>query len=408
MKKRYLILAGMLMAAQVLNAVPSIAEDAEAIVEEIEESTEESAEEASSEALMEELEEAEIEEVMDAEDEDVLMDYEEEEEKVRPEYDFHEYLKELGAYKDLTVEVEPLEEVTDDIVMEEIDFRMEDIRDEITEGTVEMGDIANIDYEGKKDGVAFDGGTAKGYDLEIGSGSFIEGFEDGLVGVKIGDTVDLNLTFPEGYPAADLAGAEVVFTVTVHSVQRAAEFSDEAAEKLSDGECKDMDSYKAFVKEELENENKENQKKEAENLLWNLVMESTVIETLPEDVVEFDLEDSMSYYEMMVYYYMGTSLEDYCSMQGITIDDYKADMRESAEIGIRYEIIERAIVEAEGITFTEEDFNNCAAEYAAENGYDLETFLELATESQIWEYMYYKNAAEILMSNNTYTEKAAE
>ena len=87
-----------------------------------------------------------------------------------------------------------------------------DILEEVTEGTVEEGDTANIDYEGKLDGEAFEGGTAKDTDLEIGSGTFIPGFEDGLVGVKIGDTVDLPLTFPENY-TEELAGKDVVFTI---------------------------------------------------------------------------------------------------------------------------------------------------------------------------------------------------
>ena len=88
-----------------------------------------------------------------------------------------------------------------------------------TEGTVANGDTANIDYTGKKDGVAFDGGTAEGYDLKIGSNSFIDGFESGLIGKKIGDTVDLNLKFPENYNSAELAGKAVVFTVKINYVK---------------------------------------------------------------------------------------------------------------------------------------------------------------------------------------------
>ena len=93
----------------------------------------------------------------------------------------------------------------------------------LTQGKVQKDDIANIDYVGKKDGVAFEGGTANGYDLKIGSGSFIAGFEDGLIGAEIGSTVDLNLTFPENYGNEELNGADVVFTVTVNSVKRGME-----------------------------------------------------------------------------------------------------------------------------------------------------------------------------------------
>lgn len=118
-----------------------------------------------------------------------------------------------------------------------------DILEEVTEGTVEEGDTANIDYEGKLHGEAFEGGTAKEYGSEIGSGTFIPGFEDGLVGVKIGDTVDLPLTFPENY-TEELAGKDVVFTVTVNSVKRMPELTDDLVNQITDGEYTDVASYK--------------------------------------------------------------------------------------------------------------------------------------------------------------------
>jgi len=96
----------------------------------------------------------------------------------------------------------------------------------ITDRAVENGDVVNLDYEGKKDGVAFEGGTAKGYDLEIGSGLFIPGFEEKLVGVMPGETVDLDLTFPEGYDEPSLAGQPVVFTVTVNGIAESISYAD--------------------------------------------------------------------------------------------------------------------------------------------------------------------------------------
>ena len=127
----------------------------------------------------------------------------------------------LGEYKGLTVDTaaEDYKEAYDSFAQSDAEEKQ--LYSQKTEGKVANGDVANIDYEGKKDGVAFDGGTAQGYDLTIGSGQFIPGFEDGLIGKEIGSTVDLNLTFPEGYQSAELAGQDVVFTVKINYVKSA-------------------------------------------------------------------------------------------------------------------------------------------------------------------------------------------
>lgn len=138
----------------------------------------------------------------------------------------------LGEYKGLAVSVDTVEVDEDewDTLVNNVYYgNITAENGGIMDRAVETGDTVNIDYEGKKDGVAFDGGTAQGYDLTIGSGNFIAGFEDGLIGVMPGETVDLDLTFPENYGNSDLAGQAVVFTVTVNYIQPAqdGEFSDE-------------------------------------------------------------------------------------------------------------------------------------------------------------------------------------
>ena len=141
-------------------------------------------------------------------------------------YDVEKYVT-LGDYDGMEVEVAGDFDVSDDEVVDYINGMLTyyPSYEDTDKQTVEEGDCVNIDYEGKKDGVAFDGGTAQGYVLEIGSGTFIEGFEEGLIGVNVGDTVDLNLTFPENYQSADLAGADVVFTVTVNKIVKKVEAS---------------------------------------------------------------------------------------------------------------------------------------------------------------------------------------
>ena len=164
-------------------------------------------------------------------------------------------LKSLGEYKGLSVEIVEVPEITDADVEAQIQFNLAANPEEevVTDRGAEDGDTVNIDFKGYKDGVAFDGGEAAGYDLVLGSGSFIEGFEEGLIGVKAGDEKELNLTFPEDYMSADLAGADVVFEVTVNEVkvQKDAELNDEFVKRVSDKSAT-VEEYRQEIREELE------------------------------------------------------------------------------------------------------------------------------------------------------------
>ena len=179
--------------------------------------------------------------------------------------DSAEKLVKLGDYKNIEVEVDKSYEISDNSVQETIEnyFLTAPIYTENKEkDTVADGDVANIDYEGTKDGEAFDGGSAKGYNLKIGSGTFIDGFESGLIGKKVGETVDLNLTFPEDYGSEDLAGKDVVFKVTINSIQ---DESYPTYDTLNDEYVKDnyndyygvstVEELKKYVSDSLENNN---------------------------------------------------------------------------------------------------------------------------------------------------------
>ena len=158
-----------------------------------------------------------------------------------------------AEYKGLALTIAPRAEVTD----EQVDELARSVYNDaltaeygITDRAVAVGDKVNINYAGTQDGVAFEGGTADNQSLVIGSGSFIEGFEDGLVGVMPGETVELNLTFPEDYMNADMAGVEVVFTVTVNFIYLSADdtMQDEAIAVMSDGEYATIDAFKMYCR----------------------------------------------------------------------------------------------------------------------------------------------------------------
>lgn len=188
----------------------------------------------------------------------------------------------------------------------------------LTEGKVEDGDVVNIDYVGKKDGVAFDGGTAKGSDLEIGSGSFIDGFEDGLIGVEIGSTVDLNLTFPSDYGSADLAGKAVVFTVTVNYANR-------LFEELNDETAK-ICGFKSAA--EIEEQAKVYA---AEGVAWDTVYDNAEIE-YPKKETEVYVDFIMYNVEMQIVQGYGLTMEQYLAYSGSTKEDFEKTVRESSDV----------------------------------------------------------------------------
>ncbi len=220
---------------------------------------------------------------------------------------------ELGEYKGIKVDTssDDFKEIYESVEKSDIDEY--GLYVEKTEGTVAEGDTANIDYVGKKDGVAFEGGTAEGYDLTIGSNSFIDGFEEGLIGVAIGDTVDLNLTFPKNYQSAELAGADVVFTVTVNHVTTTE--ARKAEDYYSEIGFKSLDEYNADV-----------EKRAVRNYLYNEVVENSKVTDYPESEQEKLLSAITEYYDTMYQQYYGADLETVLSSSGMTMEDFEKEM----------------------------------------------------------------------------------
>ena len=291
----------------------------------------------------------------------------------RPDYvglqdiDINDYV-ELADYKNMKVSAEK-PDVSDETIEEYINSEL--LVGNITDRAVQEGDVADIDFEGKKDGVAFDGGTAQGYKLSIGSGSFIPGFEDGLVGVMPGETVDLNLTFPENYPSEDLAGQEVVFTVTVNSIQGSAQYADVTVDEM-----KSMGlSYK--TKEEVWEAGKKVIEENADqafvansqNAILDALVEKSKVSSVPELLVEEQVQNYNLYMESMAQAY-GMDLESMVGAYGKTMDEYNAEINEMCSKTMETYMILEAVARAEGIEITDEMIQEKAAEEAAEYAYE--------------------------------------
>lgn len=325
----------------------------------------------------------------------------------RPDYKALDYV-ELGEYKGLTVEVSPTT-ATDDEVLTQIRANAgSDILEEVTEGTVEDGDVANIDYEGKLDGEAFDGGTAKDTDLEIGSGTFISGFEDGLIGVKIGDTVDLPLTFPENY-TEELAGKDVVFTVTVNYVKRMPELTDDLVNQITDGEYTDVDSYKESVRKDLEDTKAANRPSEINNSLLTQVAATSTIKEYPQELVDYAAANMKNYYKQMAEsnsMEFADFLSTYFSMDEDTFNE-QVDL--VVKQNLRAELYLKAIAEAEGIEVTDEEYEAKCEEFAENYGYDsVEEFKAAYTEEEIRLSALEDKVLEFLSDSATVVEKSED
>lgn len=212
---------------------------------------------------------------------------------------------------------------------------------EVKEGKVEDGDTANIDYVGKKDGIAFSGGTAKGYDLVIGSGSFIDGFEEGLIGVEIGTTVDLDLTFPSDYGNAELAGKAVVFTVTVNHVKKQfGELNEETAKACGYGSAAEMEKIARDYAVEM--------------TAWDLVEQRAKIEKYPEDELDMFTDEFLNSYEKLAMQ-NNMTLEMLANYSGMTVEQLEEDLRanEAADMSRMYSL-SYYIIDTAGVKVTEQ------------------------------------------------------
>jgi trigger factor len=285
-------------------------------------------------------------------------------------------VKTLGQYKGIE-----LEKDSDEVTDEELDERIQQILDANPEyievdRPAQDGDTANIDYVGMKDGEAFSGGTAEGYDLVLGSGTFIPGFEDGLIGANTGDELSLNLTFPENYSNTDLAGQAVVFDVTVNSIKekKDAVLDDAFVQRMSDFTTVDE------FKEDTRNDMQEQKATAAEQKLQNDGIQAVVDASefdLNQDAVDQSYNDQINYITTMVSTYYGMELEDYVKLYGMTMDDFQNQIREDCETSIKQQLVFEAIADAENIEIDDE-----ARQYVADQvGMDLDTLKESYADS---------------------------
>ena len=316
----------------------------------------------------------------------------------------------LGDYKGLEV-VSNVVTVSDEDVDSYIEYMLSMSPGELEEITdrdvVENGDVANIDYVGKKDGVAFDGGTAQGYDLGIGTGSFIPGFEEGLVGVKKGETVDLNLTFPESYHAAELAGAEVVFTVTVNGIYKeiTPEFNDEYVTGLGIENISTVEEYRAYLKSSMEESEKEYALQDAQTQLLTMVTANATVAGAPQELVDrfYNININNMNYQAAMY---GMELESFVSAYyGMDADAFEAETVAAAEESAKQALVCLKIAADENITVTDDEVDAAIEENYEGYGYaSVEEFKAALDMEEYRDSLLLNKIVDFLVENATITE----
>lgn len=243
------------------------------------------------------------------------------------------------------------------------------------------GDIVTIDFDGSVDGVPFDGGKAEGYDLELGSNTFIPGFEDQLIGKNAGDDVDVNVTFPEEYHAPDLAGKPALFKVKVHDikVKEYPELDDDFASEVSEFET--MDEFKKSVREKLEKAAAEKVKIETENAVIDAVCEKAEVE-IPAAMINEEVDKMIQDFAQRLQY-QGLDINSYMQYTGNTMESFKETFKPQAEKRIKTTLVLEAVVKAEGIAVTDEEVNDRICEMAKQYNMEADKLKELMQDRDI-------------------------
>ncbi|MCL2392899.1 MAG: trigger factor [Oscillospiraceae bacterium] len=302
------------------------------------------------------------------------------------EIDIFEYVT-LGAYKGIEFDPVPFVAVTDADIDMWIDEHLQGASAmvEITDRAVLNGDTVLIDFEGFQDGVAFQGGSAQDFELRIGSGQFIPGFEEQIIGHNIGDEFDINVSFPEVYHAPELAGQAVVFRINLHAIfaLEIPELTDEFVREVADVDS--VEEFRQQISEQLEAERVHVAENTERSQVWREVISNVTIHKHPEHEIERRVSDALEEYSLFAMM-NGMELEDMIEMfTGMSLEEFiEAEIRVGAIDAVEQDLILRAIAVQEGIVVSEDEFDEAVAQFVEDFGFDdAEQFLEINGEDTV-------------------------
>lgn len=312
-------------------------------------------------------------------------------------------VKKLGQYTGLELVTKKAAVISDADVEDYLNQNILPNYKQEVDGPVQEGDTVNIDYAGTKDGVAFEGGTAAGQDLGIGSGQFIDGFESGLVGAKKGETRKLDLTFPENYQKEDLAGQAVVFTVTVNSISRQSELTDEIAAQV-DSENPTAEKLRASIKDFLQEEEDLNATQELYYIAACKVIDDSELE-VDEKAVEYTTNTYLKNYAAQCQQYYGIDVGTLFSYMGGTYEELRSQYETISEETVKQRLVLQEIAKKENLQVTDDDMTVFAGMY----GYTTDQLIGSVGEEQAGQLVLEDKASQFIVSHSTVTyEEAAE
>lgn len=308
----------------------------------------------------------------------------------------------LGQYKGLEVK-----KGTVKVTKKEIEAELANYQNQFAEliikeeGTVENGDTAVIDFEGFKDGIAFEGGKAENHSLEIGSGSFIPGFEEQVIGMKVGEEKEINVTFPEEYQSAELAGQEAVFKVKVHEIKTKVlpDIDDELAKDVNIDGIETLADLETYTKEQIKNKKQTEVESKFSDDIFNAVIENTPLE-VPEAMIETETQTMLREVEQNLSQ-QGLNMELFQQLTGKTMEDMKAEMSEQAEKRVKFNLILAEIAKAENIEISDEEVDDEIKEIATYYGREFDevkTIFE-AQMGQIKSDLATRKAVQLIKDN---------
>ena len=324
------------------------------------------------------------------------------------EFNPSDYVEKLGEYKGLEY-TKADTAVTDEEVEDRVKSFLSNYPEKITDREIKEGDTVNIDYVGKKDGVAFEGGTDKGFNLTIGSGRFIPGFEEGLIGKKPGETVDLDLKFPDDYHSEELKGAKVVFTVTINHIEEAPkELTDELVK--ANTEFKTAEEYRNDARKKITESKISESDAATQRELLDKVVTTSAIKSVPQEVKDQYYEQIKNYWTNVAAQY-GSELKDFITNQfKITEEEFENEIKSQAELSAKNLVVVRAIAEAEKLQVSDDEYKAGLETYyensGAKGSMELDAFESEYGKGRIMDLILANKVGKFLIENGKEIEAA--
>ncbi len=308
----------------------------------------------------------------------------------------------LGEYKGLILD-NTVEVITDDDVQARIDQELQDKAESVSDGAQE-GDLVTVNYVGTIDGETFDGGTANNYDFIIGNGGMFQEFEQGVIGMKKGETKEISIDFPSDYSDSTLAGKKADYKVTVQNVRRAPELTDEWVTKNTDYTT--VEEYREGTRKTLEKEARESAGEVLKNTAWNTVLENTEVKEYP----EADVENAISEFRKSMEVYAkqaDMTLEEFVESQGISQDAFDEQSRQYAEGKVKQNLIVQGIMDAEGLSLDDKESLKVQEELVKQMGAaNLAELVDTYGQSYVDESVGLLRVEDFIVKNAEISEKA--